>query len=66
VEIKVIDFHQVTDIEFDDVCHADYPDYCDAYISSATYKGRPATEQELDLINDNSSFVHEELWNFIY
>ena len=35
----MIDVKQVTDIEFEDIHHADHPDYCDAYISEATYNG---------------------------
>lgn len=31
---------------------SDYPDMVGAYVSSATIKGRPATERQLDLIND--------------
>jgi len=34
----MIDTKQITDIEFEDIHHTDYPDYCDAYISEATYK----------------------------
>ena len=58
-----IDFSQVTDIEFSDVDHSDRPDYCDAFINSATYKGFPATEKELDLINADSGFIHDSLIN---
>jgi hypothetical protein len=58
-----IDFSQVTDIEFSDVDHKDHPDYVDAFIESALYKGFPASEKELDLINADSQFVHDSLMN---
>ena len=63
----MIDVKQVTDIEFEDIHHTDYPDYCDAYISEATYKGRKATKEELKEINDKYyDFVYEELINYIH
>ena len=31
-----IDAGKMTDIEFDGIVHRDYPDYCDAFISSAS------------------------------
>ena len=62
-----IDTKQVTDIEFEDVDPQDYPDYCDAYISEATYKGRKMTYEELDVLNEyHRDFVYEELWNYLY
>ena len=40
------------DIEIDDIDMNDYPDFCDAYISSASYKGVELTESQLDELND--------------
>ena len=40
------------DIEIDDINMNDYPDFCDAYISSASYKGVDLTESQLDQLND--------------
>lgn len=40
------------DIEIDDIDMNDYPDFCDAYISSATYKGVELTDDQLDELND--------------
>ena len=62
-----IDTAEIEDIEFEDIHHTDYPDYCDAYISEATYKGRKMTYKELDILNeDYRDFVYEELWNYLY
>ena len=62
-----IDTKQVTDIELCDVDPKAHPDYCDAYISEATYKGRKMTYEELDVLNeDYRDFVYEELWNYLY
>lgn len=40
------------DIEIDGIDMKDYPDFCDAYISSATYKGVELTDDQLDELND--------------
>jgi hypothetical protein len=40
------------DIEIDGIDMNDYPDFCDAYISSASYKGIDLTESQLDELND--------------
>ena len=62
VEInKPMDLTKVSNLEFEDVDHKDYPDYCDAFISSADYDGEPMTEAELDELNKDSEFVHEKL-----
>ena len=40
-----------------------YPDFCDAFIDEAEIfennEWRDATEEELDVINDDSNFVYE-------
>jgi len=58
-----LDFSQLTDVDFNDVDHNDAPDYVDAYVSRALYKGFPATQDEIDVINENSEFVHDSLFN---
>lgn len=50
---------EVTDIVVDGVDHADHPDYADAFIQSATYQGRPMTENEIKQLS--SDFVHAEV-----
>ncbi len=62
----VIDTSQVEDIMFEDIDHSDAPDYCDAYISDATYFGRPMTEYELELLNEDSDFKYEKLYNYLH
>ena len=49
---------EVEDIELDDINSDDYPDFCDAYICSATVNGEEATEEQLDALNDDSDFVY--------
>lgn len=45
---------------------SDYPDFVDSYILKADYDGRPMTDAELDVLNDDSSFVYEEVLKRIY
>ena len=66
-EAKIeLDYSQISHTEVDDIDHRDAPDYCDAYISRATYFGRDMTEYELELLNNNSQFVYDEAITKIY
>lgn len=63
-------YSKVHDIEFDGVDTNDYPDFCDAYISSATIENedgtfRDATYEEIEALNDDTAFVYETLLNQI-
>ena len=49
---NMIDFNKVEDIVLDGVCLDDYPDFCDAYVSSASMNGEPLNELELEELND--------------
>jgi len=51
--IKDFDFKKLEDIEIDGINPKDYPDFCDAFIESASYEGRKLTEEELIWIEDN-------------
>ena len=44
--------NQCEDVEIADVFAADYPDFCDAYVESATFNGVPLTDDQLDILND--------------
>lgn len=52
----------------DDINHCDYPDYCDAYISSAYWEdtGEELTEEELDWLNDQADFRYEAIIDWIF
>ncbi len=58
---KVID-----DVELDGIDTRDYPDFVDAYIVSCCINGRPATEKELDELNEDSSLIHELVWEHLF
>jgi hypothetical protein len=61
-----MNYAKITNIEFDDVNRNDHPDYCDAYILSADYNGREMTEDELEEINQDRTFVLEKLHSFSF
>ena len=54
-----IDFSKITEVEVEGINTKDYPDFVDAFISFCLYKGVPATESELDLINEDSDFRYD-------
>ena len=61
-----IDFTKVDVQYIGDLDMKDYPDFCDAYIEEALVDGEPATEEQLDAINDNADFVYEEIQNYLF
>jgi len=62
-----IDVSKITNIEFSDIDWRDYPDFCDAYISSAFYKGREMTEGELEYLDEHHrDFVYDELNKYLF
>ena len=58
-----IDHSQIEDIEFEGIDPKDYPDFADAYISRATYKGREMTEDEIE--NIDGDFFLEKIYEHI-
>jgi hypothetical protein len=64
--MKTLDHTKISDIEFDGIDTEDYPDFCDAFIMSASHDGEPMTEEQLEEINKDGSFVYESLMNHLY
>ena len=61
-----MDFKKITDIEFEGIDYNDFPDFVDSFIASAQYKGKKATDKQLNEMSENADFVHEELNKFLY
>ena len=62
-----LDLSKIEDIEFDGINHDDYPDYCDAFVTSATYKGRDLSEEELEWVGDeHAEWVYEKLMDSLH
>jgi hypothetical protein len=56
----------IEDIELDGIDTRDAPDFCDAFIVSASRDGKPLTETELDALNEDSDFVYQCVINHLY
>lgn len=61
----IIDLSKVDNMEFN-YDTSDYPDFSDAQIVSCDIDGREATEEELEEINNDSQFVYESLWSYLF
>lgn len=54
-------------VELNGIDTSDYPDFCDAYIAAACWTdGTPLTDDELDTLNDDSSLIHELVFEHLY
>lgn len=56
----------ISDVVIAGIDTKDYPDFCDAYIESASYDGEPMTEEQLYEINQDSGFIHEQVYKQLY
>ena len=56
-----MDIKSIKNVVIDGICLNDYPDFVDAYISSADdSNGNPLTDEQLEALTDNNSeFVQE-------
>jgi uncharacterized protein YnzC (UPF0291/DUF896 family) len=62
---KTLDVTKITNIEIDGIDNSDFPDFCDAYISSCYYDGEPATDDMLEVINEDSGWVHQQVFEYL-
>ena len=61
-----LDYSQIEDVELDGIDYADVHDWCDAFIVSASYMGREMTQDELDVLNNDSDFVASCVEDYLY
>ena len=54
-----LDYSKITNVFVSGIDMKDYPDFCDAYIESANYENREMTDEELDILNEDGSFISE-------
>ena len=62
---KIMDYKKIDNIEVDGIDTKDYPDFCDAYISSADYDGKPMTDKQLDEINEDGDYVYGHIMDYL-
>ena len=67
-DIEPIDLSNVVIEDIEGIDTRDYPDFVDAHITAAYWKdtGEELTEEELDLVNDNTDFVYEAVIRRIF
>jgi len=61
-----MDYKLIDNIEVDGIDTKDYPDFCDAFIASAEYNGKPMTDEQLDELNEDGGFVYECVENHLF
>jgi hypothetical protein len=62
-EPEKMDYSKIDNIKIDGIDTKDYPDFCDAFIESADYDGKPMTSQQLDEINNDGDFQYNAIIN---
>jgi len=62
---KTMDYKKIDNIEIDGIDTKDYPDFCDAYISSADYDGKPMTDEQLDELNEDGDYVYGHIMDYL-
>ncbi len=61
------DLKEVEILSFSGVDHSDHPDYSDAFIEEALYKGKEMTEDQIDLLQDkHDDFVYDQLMAYMF
>ena len=61
-----MNYDLIDNIEIDGIDTRDYPDFTDAFIVSADYEGKPMTEEQLDILNEDYSFVHDCVYTHLF
>ncbi len=61
-----MNYKKIDNIEVDGIDTNDYPDFCDAFIASADYDGKPMTDEQLDELNEDRDFVYECAQNHLF
>ncbi len=61
-----MDTDKIDNVVIEGIDTSDAPDFVDAYIVSADYDGVEMNEGELDKLNEDSGFVHQEVINLLF
>ena len=54
-----LDYNKNSNVFVGGIDMEDFPDFCDAYIESADYGNREMTDEELEILNEDGSFISE-------
>ena len=63
---KKIEVWKLEDVTVEDIDMKDYPDFCDAFIASATIDGRELTDEELNEVNEDYDYLYTQIENTLY
>jgi len=61
-----MELSKIENVVFGGIDMSDYPKFCDAYIESAEYNGRPATEAELEIMQEDGEIFYNLLHDYIH
>ena len=61
-----MNYDLIDNIEVDGIDTNDYPDFTDAFISSADYNGVEMTDEQLEALNEDYDFVHDCVYNQLF
>ena len=61
-----MNYKKIDNIEVDGIDTKDYPDFCDAFIVSANYNGKPMTNKQINKLNEDTDFVYECVNNNLF
>ena len=61
-----MNYDLIDNIEVDGIDTNDYPDFTDAFIVSADYNGVEMTDEQLEALNEDYSFVHDCVYNQLF
>ena len=61
-----MELSKIENAVFGGIDMSDYPKFCDAYIESADYNGRPATEAELEVMQEDGEIFYNLLHDYIH
>lgn len=62
----VLDYSKIDDVQVEGIDGRDAPDFCDAFICSASYDGRDMTDEELEILNDDRDYVYNAVEKQLY
>jgi len=63
---KKIEVWKLEDVKVEDIDMKDYPDFCDAFIASATLNGIELTDEELNEVNEDYDYLYTQIENTLY
>ena len=62
----MLDYSKISNVVIGGIDFEDYPKFCDAYVESADYKGKPMTDLELDELSQDGEFVNESVFKQVF